>query len=175
MTDHSIDKRLEKAMEEEVKTLRDVLTSVLDEQQAILANRTEDVRQSLGKRDRLLETIERLKQRRMLLIEELRHSVGNRYDAHNEGSEMQDLLTLLHLYADDHPQISKLRDEVIQILQEVQVQTSRNSFLLKKKVDTTKTMLDELQPKTDHKTYSSDGSCKANAKRSNITLINREG
>ncbi len=150
MSSEKLIENLEVVMRREVAILRELLSSLHQEQQALIHGQAAAVREVHKSREALVEAMSEAR------------------------SERLDLIARLGEITAEHCEIVSLRAHLIELLDAVRLQTTRNNGLLENKVQMTHQIIHQLQPKDPNKTYGSKGLVKPSVKTATLTLINRE-
>lgn len=163
---------LHATMSREVGVMRELLSSLVQEQTAILANNTEQLNTTLKAREPQMDALLDCRKRRCDLMRAVAHGEGPPPLIDEDLSE--NTLDILHTH--DNPDCSgilMLRDQILELIEKLQEQTDRNSYLIRNKVAMTKEMIRRLYPGSDNNTYGKDGTV-AGSKQCTVAIINRE-
>ena len=141
-------KRFKELINQEIVLLREMLANMQIEQESILNNETEQLKEITSQREKLIEDMLSIRQKR---IDNIPKDIA----------------------ADDCELVS-LKDIMKTLLEKLKDHASRNSYLLKNKVTFTKTLIQQLHPDRSKPSYQEDGCYKKKTKTTTVALINRE-
>ena len=173
-TSESLKGELRELMDREISILRELLSSMREEQQILVENRAEQLKHHMEKREPILKAMAEHREKRLELIKELYISLGHEI---KEGEEIDDKesLSILTEYASaESCGILVLRDQMLALLDELTSQTNRNNFLIENKLSTTKEFLTQLHPSDPNMTYGDKGTLKKKGTKTKVRIINQE-
>lgn len=139
---------LSELMSREVYILREMLSNMQQEQEAILNNNTDLLKQVTYERELMIDSMFKLREKKFEQIEDA---------------------TIF-----EDPELSSFKDQIIAILDKLKRQGLRNSYLLENKVAFTKNMIYRLHPDESKQLYQGDGNYGKKVKTTTITLVNHE-
>lgn len=167
---HHTEGVLKETMEREVGILREMLSSLRQEQQAIIHNDTDTVKAVSKDRETLIDALYRCREKRNRLMKQLKYTLTETVDGDINKSTLEELLK-------DSPtggcEILSLREQILSLVDNLKKQSERNSYLLENKVYLTKEMIRRLYPDNKNPTYSAQGTLAQKAKTT-VMVINRE-
>lgn len=156
---------LRDVMSREIGVMRELLSNIETEQQALLVNSTDKVKQTLRLRDPMMDEL--LKQRHSR-IELLKKIVDD---------EVPEQERFSHLAKESDVNISEiiaLRDQMITLIDRIKSLSSTNNYLIQNKVAFTKELIRRVHPKEAHPLYTKQGTTLSKKRAATQTLINRE-
>jgi flagellar biosynthesis/type III secretory pathway chaperone len=165
-----IHEELNMFMKREATVMRELLDSVHYEQQVLLLNETETLKELHISRDDVMKCLLNVRQKRIEAVDELK--------AHPSNCQNTDQSDLLELLSNDNSltcEIISYRDQMLALYEQISLQTERNNYLIKNKISMTKEMLDRLHPTPAHPTYNNSGVIKTKEQQVKVALINQEG
>lgn len=174
MTKGEIQEKLKKSMKKEVSLMREVLANMQEEEQAIILNEMEILQQVMKKREPLLCFMMQLRDTRVKEMKNLACSIGLDRVSESLFEKKEDLDQLLDTSCSTNCEILSMRDQILSLLEKMNAQNLRNNYLLKKKVDFNKDLIDGLSGGNKNAMYDVHGS-KGKSKTTTLTLLNREG
>ncbi|MCH1429962.1 MAG: flagellar protein FlgN [Chlamydiales bacterium] len=149
-----VKQELIQVLKREINYLRELSSSVSQEQQMILENNTKQIGSVITEREELLTNLVKVREKRI---------IGER--SYTE---------LMNAKASEDQEIQVYFDQVSELLKRMHNQTFRNSYLLKSKVLFARDLFEKVQPKVNNLTYSSKGTKQKKEKVSTVTIINKE-
>jgi len=149
-----VKQELIKVLKREINYLRELSSSVSQEQQMILENNTKQIGSVIAEREELLTNLVKVREKRII--------------------EERSYTELMNAKASEDQEIQVYFDQVSELLKRMHNQTFRNSYLLKSKVLFARDLFEKVQPKVNNLTYSSKGTKQKKEKVSTVTIINKE-
>jgi flagellar biosynthesis/type III secretory pathway chaperone len=171
----SIQESLQSIMNTEISIMREVLGNMLDEQGAILHNNTEALKLVLSDREPRIFRMNEAREQRIEIVKELSKSLGGEVSHDGQMGKQIDLENILNQADSDSIEILYLRDQIVALLEKMNTQNTRNSYLLENRVAFHKEFMRRLQPEEKNPTYDVQGDYKKKQKIAAVTIINREG
>ena len=157
-------------MQREMGVMREVLSNLLAEQDALIGNHTEAVKVVLSQRDELTHTLTEVRRHRLEKQKELA-----RLHAEGKDSISVDFYDYLDPTDSNNITLFSVREQMHSVVEKIDAQNKRNQYLLHKKVSFNSQLMDRLNPANKNKTYGPAGHYKAKTKVATMTIINREG
>lgn len=161
---------LQETMEREVGVLREILSSMRQEQQAIIHNDAELVKTISTDRESLINVLYRCREKRNKLMKQLTHTLTAQMEGDICKSTLEEILK-------NSPtggcEILSLREQILSLVDQLKKQGDRNSYLLENRVYLTKEMIRRLYPDNKNPMYSAQGTLAQRAKTT-VMVINRE-
>lgn len=162
---------LQIAMEKEVRLLRELLSSTEAEQNALLMNASQEVMRLVQPREALLDRLTQMHNERNVIVQKIESLLQKEENIPIEESEFLSIL--------DHPLVTNselqvLKQQMVSLLERMNTNNFRNSYLLKNKVLHTRDLFSRLQPKKINTTYGLDGCKKPASKLPGAAVINKE-
>ena len=161
-----IQQQLKETMEREIQVMRELLSEVHEEQHALLNNNVDALKAITLHREEVMQTLLQHRQRRIDIVKALTGNDATEEEALPELLEGDDVLKC---------GILSLRDQLLELLLQVQQQTSRNNYLIHHRVALTKNLINKLHPANKNATYNNAGTLGGGRPTATVTLINREG
>ncbi|NCF71014.1 MAG: hypothetical protein GWP59_04850 [Chlamydiales bacterium] len=149
-----VKQELIQVLKREINYLRELASSVSQEQQMILENNTKQIGSVIAQREDLLTNLVKVREKRII--------------------EERSYTELMNAKASEDQEIQVYFDQVSELLKRMHNQTFRNSYLLKSKVLFARDLFEKVQPKVNNLTYSSKGTKEKKEKVSTVTIINKE-
>lgn len=171
----AIKESLQSIMSTEIDIMRDVLGNMLDEQEAILHNNTEALKLVLADREPRIFRMNEAREQRIEIVKELSKSLGGEVSNDEQMGKQIDLDVLLDQVDSDSIEILSLRDQILALLEQMNTQNARNSYLLENRVAFHQELMRRLQPEEKNPTYDVQGDYRKKQKTAAVTIINREG
>ncbi len=172
MTKQALQKQQERVasyFKQEMDLLREVLANLLEERDALLSNQAEVLKKLSKNKDHLLESLLKIREGSQEAMRRLRESLGS-----EEASSLEDLVELYPY--EDFSDLVFLQKTLKSLIEKIQGESERNSYLLQNKVSITRQVIHRLQgngsPKSE--TYGPAGYVRGAPKKTKVTLINRE-
>jgi flagellar biosynthesis/type III secretory pathway chaperone len=159
---------LKETMLKEIMALEEILSSQHQELDLIIANDTKGLKELVNTRNMLLENMEECRNKRRDVVE----MIGSHLSV--EGGEEVTLSTLMSQTDIEDGEITKQRDTIIDILESINLQNSRNAYLLTSKTSFTKEILLSLQPEEPVSTYDKKGAYHGKKIVSSNRIFNHE-
>ena len=169
-----IKESLKSIMDAEIGIMREVLGSMLDEQEAILHNNTEALKKVLSERESCVFRMSEAREQRMEIVKELSKALGGEESRDGQMGKQVDLENLLNQADSDSLEILSLRDQILALIERMNTQNGRNSYLLENRVAFHKELMRRLQPEEKNPTYDVQGDYRKKQKMAAVAIINRE-
>ena len=156
-------------LKQESDLLRDVLGLMLEERDALLSNKAEELKALSARKDKVVESLLSIRDQSKLALQCLKRVLGGR-----EAAECSLLEIMDEFPEEDFSSITLYKDTVESLLEKIQAETLRNEYLIKNKVSITRDMIHRLQGDQSPNTYSPEGRIQSKNKKVKVALINRE-
>ena len=166
-------------MKQEIAIMRDILSSMQEEQEALLHNDTVRLKKVMEKQAPLVDQMMPIRQQRLERLKIVAESKGFPVENVEEVSiETQQELTTSSIWECIGPEwvsVLSLRDQLVALLEALRDQAQKNNYLIQNKVSLTRQVVERLQEGSDSATYKLDGTYQKKAQTTTVTLINKEG
>ena len=156
-------------MRRELSILREMLSNLESEHQALLISDTARMKGITESRDGLVDTLSVVRNERIRKMYTLSQSFEIALDTDD------DLEFLAQAIDRAGGTFADLRDQMTAIGEKVEDYGQRNAHLLHHRLDLTKELMARLQKGGEPSTYGQDGSLTGRQQKISVTLINREG
>lgn len=168
-------KELRPLMQREIALMRELLSSMEAEQQALLKGDAEQLKEVITAREPLIETMSEVRNQRIEALFSLALEHELTLDAQGQLTE-EICHEILTLYANGECcEILGLRDQMLALIEAMKEQSSTNNYLLKSKIDTTRQLIQRLHPDDPNKTYNKTGSVQKKVATATVAVVNKEG
>lgn len=165
----AMQEELESVMEREVRVLREMLSSIQLEQEALLENDADKVRTLNLEREAIAEELQMGRARRKDLLKNIGQTLGL-----PEGDDRHILALLQEYMGAENCSLLSIRDQMLSLLEQIEKQHQRNNYFLEKKVQRTRRLMERLRPEDPNKTYGRGGHMVKTKVKTKTTLLNRE-
>lgn len=160
--------RLRDQLKSEIRILRELLSNIKQEQNALLDNDADAVKSMLTLRDPLLTELMQARKCRQDTVNTLQRLFP---DVDGQSA----LLEMLSRYGSLSSEIALLRDQVVGLLNNLERQCERNNYLIRHRVDMGRKLIEALHPAKAPQTYNKHGGMGPYVKTATVAIINHEG
>ena len=168
--------KLEVLMRREISILRELLGNMQEEQNALVSNDVEGLKNIMDTRHPLMDLMLQVRQQRLdvfNILAELRDIPIASFEHSSAGLESS---LLWDCIGDECCEIISLKEQIIALLEKIQIQSNQNNYLIENRIALTKKIVEQLQHNDKNTTYNPNGvRGKKQKNYTTITLINREG
>lgn len=169
-----IHENLKQVMSEEVSTMRELLSNMEQEREALLTNNMSHLKDIMDERKTLFHQIVAIREGRIMWVKKLVKSFREESIDDGQCSNIRDFHELLKDNGSHSCEILCLRDQILSLMERMNTQNSRNNYLLTHKILRTYNFLESLTPSARHNTYQDTGYCKPKQRLTTLNLLNRE-
>ena len=167
-----IRKRLKEAMSREIPLMRELLSSLSQEQEAHLSNAPELLRSVIRQRELISEALTEARQARVDIIYELADLSGRDVQVDGEINEEKCFALIMEYAGSESCEILLLRDQMLALLEQLRTISARNNYLIQHKLDHTKNLLSSLQPHDPNTLYGVKG--RKRIRTATLPIVNQE-
>ncbi|MCB1134631.1 MAG: flagellar export chaperone FlgN [Chlamydiia bacterium] len=144
--DKELQERLQKLMTREIGLMRELHSSMQQEQDSLLHSDTKRLQAVMQERETLVEVMLEVRNQRIDTLRALATSIGEMDEKQTELTEEACHAVLERFASEQSCEVLILRDQMLSLLEAMTTQVNRNSYLLQAKVKSTRQLIHRLNP-----------------------------
>ena len=172
---HHVQDEATNLMQRETVVMREILSSMIEEHDALLINDTAKLKSIIHAREKLVSLAGQLRNSRITKVKELLQLLGQEVPGNGHLNDSVSLDILFNSKKFESCEILCLRDQILALAERMAVQNDRNNYLIKSKISYTKELIYHLSLKNQCPTYDPNGAVNASKNVKTMTIINHKG